>query len=123
MTRRERSAPLLLALLGLGLLGCVQGSIWVTPTPVPPELPVPDPLEGEAPELRPTPIEGLLVAPGAVDPLYFEKESELWFRYWRRRWYQAFGWDGHWFSPEHVPPALRRGPLGEQAEARGEEEP
>jgi hypothetical protein len=90
--------------------------MWIDPPPPPPrELPVPKPLRGDAsPELVESGLEGILRAPELDPHVYYVESEKLWYRYWRRRWYQAFRWDGYWFPPEEVPVELKRGPPGAQ---------
>lgn len=77
----------------------------------PPEPPVPAPFAGEeVPTLELLETEGLFRAP-SVDPhLYFYAPDDLWYRYWREEWYQAFRWNGAWFPPASLPEPLRAGP-------------
>ena len=104
---RWLGAPLLALTVSTGCTG--QGQVWVVPaTPPEPEIPVPAPLRGDTfPELVPTGTEGLMAAPDVDPQLYYVESEELWYRYWRRRWYQAFAWNGHWFPPEKVPDAVK----------------
>ena len=99
---------------GLWLVACIPGSfgIWIEPPPpVPPELPVPAPFEGDRPpRLEPTSLPGLEAAPSVDPTLYYYAPFERWFRYAMNRWYEAFTWDGHWFPPERVPEPLKQGP-------------
>jgi hypothetical protein len=103
------------ALAGL-LAACVAAGITITrPPPPAPERPLPPRLEGEStPALVATESAGLLVAPSVKVPLFYYEPDELWYRFWRGRWYQAFGWNGAWFEPDRVPPPLRDGPPGER---------
>jgi hypothetical protein len=88
--------------------------MWIEPPPLPPrEPPVPKPLQSDAaPKLIECGVEGILRAPELDPRLYYVEAEKLWYRYWRRRWYQAFNWDGYWFPPEHVPEGLKDGPPG-----------
>ena len=102
----------LLATLLLFACGPTSFGIWIEPPPeFPPEPPVPEAFTGEAaPDLVPAGMEGLSRAP-SVDPhLYYYAPEDLWYRYWKKSWYQAFRWNGAWFPPSSVPAALRGGP-------------
>jgi hypothetical protein len=106
-----RRAALLMILFALSCSSSFD--VWVQPPPIPkPEPPLPPPFEGAAaPPLEATAVRGILVAPPEYENLYYSETDELWYRYWRTRWYQAFRWNGNWFPPEDVPPPLRAGPL------------
>jgi hypothetical protein len=97
-------------LLAAFLAGCPANfGVSIQPAPPPrPEAPMPPAFEGEAdPPLEPFSAEGLFLAP-SVDPhLYYYGPDDLWYRYWRGRWFQAFRWNGAWFPPQRVPEPLR----------------
>ncbi len=106
-----RSEPLLLA---LWLTACPVGfGITIEqPPPPPPEPPMPASFEGDAdPQLEALSAPGLFRAPSIHPDLYYYEADDLWYRYWRRGWYQAFHWNGAWFPPRKVPgPLLDRTP-------------
>ncbi len=99
-------------LLAAALTGCPMNfGISVQPaTPARPEEPMPPAFEGEVdPPLEALSAEGLFVAPAVNPHLYYSSSDDLWYRYWRGRWYQAFRWNGAWFPPRRVPESLRSG--------------
>ena len=105
---RSSGCPALL--IALLLIGCLTGLgvQVVQPPPLPPEPPMPSRLTGEvAPELEATSVEGLFRASAEAPHLYYYAPDELWYRYWRGKWYQAFLWNGAWFPPRRTPEALR----------------
>jgi hypothetical protein len=106
-----------LSLAGLSLAALLAGcptnfGISIQPPPpLPPEAPVPPAFEGDAdPPLEPLAAEGLFVAPTVDRQLYYYEPDDLWYRYWRDSWYQAFRWNGAWFPPRSVPEPLRSRP-------------
>lgn len=108
-----RTRTLLAAALTPLLAACMAAGVTITTPPPVREPPLPPRLAGETmPELVPTDRPGLLVAPSVKVPLFYYEPDELWYRFWRRRWYQAFSWNGAWFEPDRVPPPLRKGPPG-----------
>ncbi len=104
--RHLRAAALLLA---AALAGCMQFGITIVPPPPDrPEPPRPAAISGtDAPELEATDADGLLRAHGVEPPMYYYEPDDLWYRYYKGRWHQAFFWNGTWFEPERLPPALR----------------
>jgi hypothetical protein len=101
---------LILVLLSSSLLSCSTDlGMWIEPPPpLPPEPPTPAPLVGNgSPTLEPSSVEGLFGAPGVHPDLYYYAPDDLWYRYWRGAWYQAFHWDGAWFPPRQVPESLK----------------
>ena len=94
----------------LGSLACMPTAFGITIQPASPprqEPPVPEPFGGEAePTLEPGPLKGLFQAPGVHPHLYYYAPDDLWYRYWKGGWYQAFLWNGAWYPPRRVPEAL-----------------
>jgi hypothetical protein len=94
------------------VLSCYGSGFGITiqQQPLPAEPPAPERLKGDAPPpLEPFSVAGLFRVLAEPDLYYFEPE-DLWYRYWRGAWYQAFFWDGAWFPAESAPEPLREGP-------------
>jgi hypothetical protein len=95
-----------------GLVACMIptgfGITVVQPPPIVDD-PHPEPFEGEEdPELEASPVEGLFHAPAVHEHLYYYAPDDLWYRYWKQTWFQAFLWNGGWYPPRRVPEALYR---------------
>ncbi len=98
-------------LIWVAMIGGCDFDVWVEPASPPiVDPPLPQRLEGEAPALLETEFEGIQIAANHPE-LYYVQAEDLWYRYWRKQWYQAFNWDGNWFPPERVPKQLRAGPI------------